>query len=175
MNPEAGAGTRAETGERRRPRPWLVAVGAAITLFGAFTLWKAFEIRQPTAYRPMGPRVFPVLISVTLIVLGVLFIVETLRGADDEVEEHVATELRTADQRQAAIIVALLVAYTLAFNRLGYVVATTLFIAAAARALGSRRSLRDVVVGVAVAVAAFVVFTKWLSIDLPTGVMGDVI
>jgi putative tricarboxylic transport membrane protein len=173
LNP--GTEAVAAAGERRRPWPWLLAAGAAITLFGAFTLWKAFEIRQPTAYRPMGPRVFPVLISVTLIVLGVLFIVETLRGADEQLEEHVATEQRTADHRQAAIIVGLLVAYTLAFNRLGYVVATPLFIAAASRALGSRRLLRDVVVGAAIGVVAFVVFTKWLSIKLPTGVMGDVI
>jgi putative tricarboxylic transport membrane protein len=161
--------------DRSRARPWLCAAGAAVTLFGAFALWKAFEIEQPTAYRPMGPRVFPVLISVALIVLGVLFVVETLRGADPEVEQHVATELRTADHFQVVLVVGLLVAYTLAFDRLGYVVATTVFLPAAARILGSRQVLRDVVVGVAVAIAAFVVFTKLLSIDLPTGVMGDVL
>ena len=163
------------TGERSRSRWWLLAIGAAVALFGAFALWKAFEIRQPTAYRPMGPRVFPVLISVTLIVLGVLLVVETLRGADPDVDEHVAEELRTSDQWRAAVIVGLLVAYTLMFNRLGYVVATGLFFAAASRSLGSRRLVRDLVAGAAVAVVAFVVFTKWLSIDLPTGVMGDVI
>jgi putative tricarboxylic transport membrane protein len=161
--------------QRRSPRPWLLAAGAAITAFGAFALWKAFEIAQPTAYRPMGPRVFPVIISVSLIILGVLFIIETLRGADPDLEEHVATELRTADQRQVAILIATLVVYTALFNRLGYVVATTLFLPTVARVLGSRRLLRDVVVGAAVAVSAFLVFTKLLSIDLPTGVMGDVI
>ena len=123
----------------------------------------------------MGPRVFPILISTALIILGVLFVVQTLRGADALVEEHVAEELRDADHKQAAFIVGLLVAYALLFNRAGYVVATTAFLPAVARVLGSRRLLRDIVIGALIAVGAFLVFTRLLSIELPGGVLGDVL
>jgi putative tricarboxylic transport membrane protein len=156
---------------RRRARRWLVVAGVAVALWGGFALWKAFEIPQPTAYRPMGPRVFPVMISVALIVLGVLFVIETLRGADEAVEQHVVDEHRTADHRQAAIIVGLLIGYAFLFERVGYVVTTMVFFPAVSRVLGSRRPLRDVIVGVIVSVAAFTVFTELLSIDLPEGVM----
>lgn len=157
--------------DQRRSRRWLVVAGAAVALWGGYALWKAYDIRQPTAYRPMGPRVFPVIISAALIVLGVLFVIETLRRADDAVEKHVATELRTADHRQAAMIVGLLIVYAWAFERIGYVVATTALFPAASRVLGSRRLLRDVIVAVILSVVAFTVFTELLSIDLPEGVM----
>ncbi len=143
-------------------------------LWGGFALWKAFDIRQPTAYRPMGPRVFPVIISCSLIVIGVLFVIETLRRADEAVEDHVAEELRTADHKQAAFVVALLLAYASVFERIGYIVATTAFLPAVAYVLGSRRLLRDLVVAVVLAVVAFSVFTELLNIDLPEGVMEGV-
>ena len=157
--------------DQRRARWWLLVAGAAVALWGGFALWKAFNIPQPSAYRPMGPRVFPVIISTALIVLGVLFIIETMRGADNAVEQHVAAEHRTADHRQAAIVVALLIGYAWLFERIGYVVATAAFLPAVARVLGSRRLLRDVIVGVILSVVAFTVFTELLSIDLPKGVM----
>jgi putative tricarboxylic transport membrane protein len=145
----------------------------AVAAWGGFALWKAFEIEEPSAYRPMGPRVFPILISTSLIVLGLLFVVQTLRGTDVAVEEHVAGELREADHKQAALIVGLLVAYAMLFNRAGYVVATTVFFPAVARVLGSRQPLRDVIVAALLAITAFLVFTRLLSIDLPVGVLGD--
>lgn len=149
-------------------------MGLAVAVWGGFALWKAFDIRQPTAYRPMGPRVFPVIISCSLIAVGVLFVIETWRRADAGVEVHVAGELQTADHKQAALVVTLLVAYAAVFERVGYIVATTVFLPAVAHVLGSRRLLRDVVVAVILSVFAFTVFTKLLSIDLPEGVMSGV-
>ena len=169
MTEPAPSAAPAADQHRHRSRRWLVTAGAAVALWGAFALWKAFEIRQPTAFRPMGPRVFPVVISISLIVLGALLVIETLRGADPAVEEHVAAERESADHKQAAFVVALLLAYAWTFERIGYVLATALFFPSVARVLGSRQPLRDAVVAVIIAVIAFKVFTDLLSIDLPAG------
>jgi putative tricarboxylic transport membrane protein len=155
--------------ERHRSRRWLVSAGAVVALWGAFALWTAFDIEQPTAYRPLGPRVFPVVVSTAMILLGVLLIVETLRGADHLVEDHVTEERRSSDHKQAAFVVVLLIVYSWLFERIGYILATVLFLPAAARVLGSRRPLRDVIVAVVIAGAAFKLFTDLLSIDLPEG------
>ena len=162
-------------GERRRARWWLCGAGAAVAAWGAFALWKAFDIDVPSGYRPMGPRVFPILISTALIILGVLFVVQTLRGTDVAVEEHVANELVEADHKQAVFVVGLLIVYAVLFTRAGYVVATTAFFPAVARVLGSRQPLRDVVVGALLAITAYLVFTRLLSIDLPGGVLSDIL
>ena len=169
-----------ETPEAAVPRShhavwWLCGAGLVVAGWGAFALWKAFEIEQPTAYRPMGPRVFPVIISNGLIVCGLALVVQVLRGADRYLTNHVEEELRSSDPALVALVIGLLIAYAAAFERVGYVVSTSLFLPAVSRVLGSRKLLRDVVVAVLLAVVAFTVFTRLLNIDLPAGVMGDVL
>ena len=165
----------APSSHRRAAQRWLLGTGTAVAAWGVFALWKAFEIDQPTAFRPMGPRVFPVAISVGLIVVGVAFVVQVWRRGDEYLQTHVETELETTEPRQAAAVLAVLIAYAAAFRPVGYVVATALFLPAVAWILGSRQLLRDAVVAIAIAIGAFMVFTHLLNIDLPTGVLGDLL
>ena len=53
---------------------------------------------------------------------------------------------------------------------LGYILATTLFFVGAARAMGSRKLVRDAVVGVLFSAAIYFGFTELLSVRLPPGV-----
>jgi putative tricarboxylic transport membrane protein len=55
---------------------------------------------------------------------------------------------------------------------LGFVVASTLMFAIAARAFGSRRLVRDAFVGLAIAAVIYVAFTRGLGVGLPHGVLG---
>jgi putative tricarboxylic transport membrane protein len=55
---------------------------------------------------------------------------------------------------------------------LGFVVASTLMFAIAARAFGSRRPARDTIVGLAIAAVIYVAFTRGLGVGLPHGVFG---
>ncbi|MDQ3937195.1 MAG: tripartite tricarboxylate transporter TctB family protein, partial [Chloroflexota bacterium] len=52
---------------------------------------------------------------------------------------------------------------------LGYIIATGLFVPAAARVLGSRQLLRDLIVGFAIATVVYVGFTRYLGVRLPAG------
>jgi putative tricarboxylic transport membrane protein len=54
----------------------------------------------------------------------------------------------------------------------GFVVASTLMFAIAARAFGSRRPARDAMIGLAIAAVIYVAFTRGLGIGLPPGVLG---
>jgi putative tricarboxylic transport membrane protein len=63
-----------------------------------------------------------------------------------------------------------LVAYLLLLEPLGYVVATTAFFPPVARLLGSRSPLRDVVIGLGLALILYILFTQFLGVDLPAGV-----
>jgi putative tricarboxylic transport membrane protein len=78
-----------------------------------------------------------------------------------------------------------LVVYALALNGfrlgsiavpgLGYVVATGLFLPAAAWTLGSRSWLRDLVIGFVLAIGIYIGFTQFLGVRLPAGVLGLVL
>jgi putative tricarboxylic transport membrane protein len=54
----------------------------------------------------------------------------------------------------------------------GFVVASTLMFAIAARAFGSRRPARDAMIGLAIAAIIHVAFTRGLGVGLPRGVLG---
>jgi putative tricarboxylic transport membrane protein len=55
---------------------------------------------------------------------------------------------------------------------IGFVVASALMFAIAARAFGSRRPAHDAIVGVALALGIYVAFTRGLGVALPRGVLG---
>jgi putative tricarboxylic transport membrane protein len=55
---------------------------------------------------------------------------------------------------------------------LGYVVASALFFPFGARVLGSCSPRRDLVAGVALAVAVYLLFTRLLGVPLPPGPLG---
>ena len=58
---------------------------------------------------------------------------------------------------------------------LGWIPATTLLFIAVARAFGSRRLLIDAALGVALTAASFVMFNYGLGLNLPGGVVADMI
>jgi putative tricarboxylic transport membrane protein len=55
---------------------------------------------------------------------------------------------------------------------LGFVVASTLTFGIAARAFGSRRPARDVIVGLTLATGIHIAFTRGLGVSLPSGIFG---
>jgi putative tricarboxylic transport membrane protein len=55
---------------------------------------------------------------------------------------------------------------------IGFVVASALMFAIAARAFGSRRLTRDSIVGLGIAAVIYVAFTRGLGVALPHGVFG---
>ena len=77
-----------------------------------------------------------------------------------------------ADWRAAAPSVLLFLAYVALLEPLGYLPATTAFIALEARLLGSRRWRRDLFAAVIVAATVYAVFSLLLGLRLPPGLLG---
>jgi putative tricarboxylic transport membrane protein len=71
-----------------------------------------------------------------------------------------------------AALLALLVGYLLVLEAIGYALATTIFVWLAAWLLGSRKPVRDVIVGLVIGVVAGYAFGEWLNVQLPTGPWG---
>jgi putative tricarboxylic transport membrane protein len=70
-----------------------------------------------------------------------------------------------------ALLCAALIGYVLLLSPVGFVLASAVFFPACARILGSRHSLRDVAVGVPLALGVYYGFTLGLDITLPAGVL----
>jgi putative tricarboxylic transport membrane protein len=145
----------------------LVRVIAAIVLvvLSATFLVGVFDIRSPKGLDPAGPRFFPLLVTSAWLLLSIGYLVEGLRSP------------RTSDKAdrswfEPVAVSGLLVLYALLVVPLGYVIATALLFFVAARVLGSRQLVRDIVVAVVLAVVVYIAFTQFLDISLPEGVLG---
>jgi putative tricarboxylic transport membrane protein len=161
--------------------------GALIALLGAWILWQAFAIPQGSGVGAVGPRVFPIIVALGILASGVAMLLsrqseapEALPGEvggaaaealDDEAAGAPAEAAAEAPADWATLggIAALLAVYLAAFVPLGFPIASALFLVAGARVLGSRAWLRDLVAGVLVSLAAYVVFTSLLGLELPGG------
>ncbi|MEU8223068.1 tripartite tricarboxylate transporter TctB family protein [Kribbella sp. NPDC048915] len=160
-----------QTSEAEVEASRLVRITAALVLIvlSATFLVGVFDIRSPKGLDPAGPRFFPLLVTTAWLILSIAYLIEGLRAP------RTAAETARADGRtwfEPVAVSALLVLYALLVVPLGYLIATALLFFAAARVLGSRQVVRDIVVAAVLTVVVYVAFTQFLDISLPGGVLG---
>jgi putative tricarboxylic transport membrane protein len=117
----------------------------------------------------VGPRAFPLLVGAGLTISAAVNAVQCFRGRDPEQDEQAREEARVTEWRPAALLVAALAAYLLTLEFFGYWQTTAVLFTVVARILGSRRLLRDVLLGLAVALVSYALFDRLLGIHLPPG------
>ncbi|MEX2642381.1 MAG: tripartite tricarboxylate transporter TctB family protein [Acetobacterales bacterium] len=146
------------------PRNRDIACGAAITALGVWLSVEATAIPPGPGHTLIGPDFFPHLIGGGLTLSGLVILGQGLRrgwrSAEAAQKVHLGAFLR---------MVAVLLAYVLLYQPLGFIVATALVVPAGARVFGSARPLRDGLVGIGVAVAAWFLFTRLIGLELPAG------
>jgi putative tricarboxylic transport membrane protein len=114
-------------------------------------------------YGRIGPRVFPIIVTVMMGVLGVALFFQALTG------RWQATEIKTHRARPIGYLAFGLLLDILLIQRAGFVVASTILFVCVARSFESRRPLRDLIAGLILATVSFLLFTKILLLDLPAG------
>ena len=120
-------------------------------------------------YSTSGPRFFPLVVAIVLIVLSVLFVARTFVRPDVELAERSAEEDAATHWPTPALIAVALVVYVFVLEPLGYPLATALLFIAVTRLLGSHRLVRDAIVGVVLGLVIFAAFTQYLGVSLPAG------
>lgn len=150
---------------------------AALLLIGGglFLLYHAFQIGSVRGYSVVGPSIFPIVVSLGLTALGAALALRATVWPDADLGEKVAAEEAATHWPTTGMLGALLVAYAFALGPLGYIVSTSILLPASARVLGSRALLRDVIIGVVLAIVIFVGFTRFLNIRLPTGILAPIL
>ena len=143
------------------------AFGAGIVLVSGVLLSQVFAIETDEGFSPQGPRFLPLVVITLMLALGLVYVaqqaaaVRRSRPLPAEQFSHLPS---------AVILVAILTVYAFVIGPLGYVPATAVFFVAAARTMGSRHLVRDIVVGVGLALLVYLSFTRALGVFLPQGV-----
>ena len=174
-----------EPRERREPEdgtltaPRLSFLGprifaAAILAFGFFVLFATFQISNRQGFSPSGPRFFPLVVVVGLLVFGALFLLSTTLRRDRYLGEKAAAEGAVTHWSTPGLVAVILVVYAFLLNPLGYILATALLFPAVAYVLdsrGRRKVLRNLAIGIALGVLVFFSFTELLGVRLPDGLL----
>ncbi|MBI4610724.1 MAG: tripartite tricarboxylate transporter TctB family protein [Candidatus Rokubacteria bacterium] len=117
-----------------------------------------------------GPSFLPLILGGTLTVLALaLLIGALLRPSANGSEPH---PVHWSAARRIGAIVFALVAYTLLFEGLGYLVSTALFLAFLLALVEPQRWWIVVSVPVASSLLSYVLFVRWLKIPFPRGLLG---
>jgi putative tricarboxylic transport membrane protein len=152
-------------------------LSAAVVVFGAVVIWQTFQIRITPAYSMVGPTAVPLIVGAGLVLVGLWLGVEALTGrttppaADaEDVDLSLPTDWRAVGQLALALIL-----YLFLLEPAGLIIASTVLFSGATFAMGSKRPIRDICLGLVFAAALYVIFTAGLGLRLPEGVLAGVL
>lgn len=152
----------------------VVAVLAAI---GLFTLISTWDVEAGfSGGDPLGPRFMPLVVGIGLLVLAAALAVATLRG-DRGVEddgEDIDLTMRP-DWITVGKLVVLVAAAIVLIDFLGWAIVGGLLFVGAARILGSRTPVRDLVIGGGLSVGSFYAFYVGLGVPIPPGILDGIL
>ncbi|MGH3088224.1 MAG: tripartite tricarboxylate transporter TctB family protein [Rubrobacteraceae bacterium] len=149
----------------------LRVAAVVVLLFSAAMLYRAVLIGAEGGFGPEGSGFFPLIVTSGLLLFSALFALQTTLRPDTALREHVAEEAEATNWRTVGLAIVCLLVYAFLLAPLGYVVATTIFFPVVARVFGSRRLVRDIIIGLGTSVFLYVGFTQLLGVRLPAGIL----
>jgi putative tricarboxylic transport membrane protein len=135
----------------------------------------AFFIPTPPYRQQLGPDAFPQAIAAAMLILSVIYAVQQFRGGakvDDARAAVIGAEEKVeapADLRTMGFMLAAMLFYAFAFERLGYAISTLLVFMAGVLYLDRRHLVRDTVIALVGSFVLYFAFTMLLRVVLPAG------
>ena len=144
-----------------------VALSAGALALGAGAAAVTATLPSEGGYAGIGPNFMPGLVSAALIVIGAWLLYEALSGGWRRRGEQEGVFQRAPFLWVSAGLFAHMALIGLA----GFVIAGAVLFVFVARGFGSQRFLRDLAIGVALALVIYLFFTQVLNVNLPAGWM----
>ncbi len=148
-----------------------VLLSLVLVFIGSFVIYETQGIAETQGYSQVGPRLFPYIIGTGLTLCGAVLGWHALSGGWRDVPLDQPGH-DAPDWMAWAIISGSIVLHMVLIGWAGFIIASTLMYVLIARGFGSSRAVRDLVIGAALAVAAYFLFTRALGLRLPPGPFG---
>jgi putative tricarboxylic transport membrane protein len=160
-------------GPTARPRPAIgeTIIGAGVLVLAIVMFWQAMSIPVSPIYAKVGPTVVPMMTAVALGMLGLLLLIDAWRGGWQPEEEKAVTPDRAA----LLWITAGLVLNVVLIGPIGFTIASIILFVCVARGFGSKRIVRDALIGAAFALVAYFGFALTLGINIGSGLVESAI
>jgi putative tricarboxylic transport membrane protein len=151
-------------------RWWRPELGLAVVVLGlgVFVIAGTLDVSAAASQLGIGPRFFPMLVGGSMVVVGLFYVIDVLRGGHGDPEESEDIDADApADWRSVALVSGIFLAFAALLNVLGWIIGASLLFFGLSVALGAEHKLRAGVVGVIMGVATYVLFVHGLGVTLP--------
>ncbi|MEU8202808.1 tripartite tricarboxylate transporter TctB family protein [Streptosporangium sp. NPDC049046] len=175
-SPSGGGVATAAGWSWRRPELGLAVLVLAL---GAFVIVGTADVTAAGSVLGLGPRFFPALVGGAMLLIGLFYVIDVLRGGhgdpEDAEDSEDADSAARADWRTVALVSVIFLAFTGLLDLLGWIIAGALLFFGLSVTLGATRRLRAGVVAILVSFLTYLLFVKGLSVTLPAGLLSGVI
>jgi len=145
------------------------AIGLGLVAIASVIGFETMQMEVPPSYARVGPQIFPYIIAMAMAITGALIAWKSYRGEDDVAAG--SEDAGPTEWKSVAIIAAGLVVHMNLLKPLGFVPSGLILFCCVAFAFGSRRYGRDIIVGLLLALFAYLGFTYGLGLQLPPGIL----
>jgi len=149
--------------------------GITVTIFGILYLAFSFSIKVTKLGGSTSSRMFPQLIAVIFIFLGVMLIIRSLKHRVVGGQEGQAPAKFGKKYQRVLSVFVISFLYVLLMNILGFIIATPLYLYAFILVLspkdGKKNHLRDVVIAIVATALLYFGFRYGFSMMLPRGIL----
>jgi putative tricarboxylic transport membrane protein len=164
-----------EAAGSRRWKPELVLALTVLAL-GVFVLAGTADVTAAASTLGLGPRFFPILVGSALIVTGVFYVIDVLRGGQGDPEQSEDVDARIpADMRSVALVSVIFLAFAVTLDLLGWIIGGALLFFGLSVVLGAAHRLRAALIAVVLSFATYIVFVWGLGVTLPGGLLSGVL
>ena len=151
-----------------------LVVGLFVVVLGLLVLYAAWAIPESPLYAQVGAKAVPYLVGVILVALGIGLTATAARGGwSHGLEDEMAAP--PTNWRALGLLGAGLLVQLALIDWLGFVIAATIQYVLVCSAFGSRRPLRDLVIGILVTLGAYIAFARLLGVNIGAGVLEGMI
>jgi putative tricarboxylic transport membrane protein len=151
-----------------------LGVGLFVLLLGLLTLYAAWAIPESPIYAQVGAKAVPYLVGVILVALGIGLSITAARGGWSwRLEEEMAAP--PTNWRALGLLGAGLLVQIALIQWLGFVIAATIQYVLVCAAFGSRKPLRDLLIGIVVTLGAYLGFSHLLGVNIGAGVLEGIL
>lgn len=152
--------------------PAVLLLLATLVTAGAY-LRATLALPYPELADPLGPQIFPILVSSGLFLCALLMLVDLRRRRDGRgpvlLEGHSTFDLRST--LMVAGIAAWTALYFLAFERAGFLLSTVVFLCGLMSVFHAGHRVTNLCTAVGFTIGAWLLFTRVLSVRLPQGLL----
>lgn len=141
-------------------------------LLAAVYLWATSKIPTLALGDPLGPKAFPQMLGIGLLIAAGMLLVEMIRAARNRTDAEKPAPLRFEKHQLVVLaVIAGTAAYVFAFERLGYMLSTAIYLLVMTHFFNRGRMLMNVLTSVLFAVISYLVFTQVLGVNLARGIV----